>query len=144
MDTKSLKPFNCSIVTPDAAVYEGEVLYASVPAWDGQVGVMHNQSPLLARLDIGPLRLDFAGGGRRWYLLEGGFAQMRDNNLTLLTEGATGAEQLVIEEAEAELAKARELTATSGDERSDIEQQQRLAIAKVSLARGFEERGGTV
>ncbi len=144
MDTKSLKPFNCSIVTPDDAVYEGEVLYASVPAWDGQVGVMHNQSPLLARLAIGPLRLDFVEGGRRWYLLEGGFAQMRDNNLTLLTEGATGAEQLVIEEAEAELAEARAQTGATAEERLEVEQQQRLAMAKVSLARGFESRGGTV
>lgn len=144
MDTKSLKPFNCSIVTPDAAVYEGEVLYASVPAWDGQVGVMHNQSPLLARLAIGPLRLDFAEGGRRWYLLEGGFAQVRDNNLTLLTERATGAEQLVIEEAEAELAEARAQKTATGEERLRVEEQQRLAMAKVSLARRSEARGGAL
>ena len=34
------KTFRCSIVTPVASIFEGELTYASIPAWDGQLGMM--------------------------------------------------------------------------------------------------------
>ena len=101
------KGFHCSIVTPTETVFDEEVAYASFPAWDGQQGVMAGQSPLLTRLGFGSLRLDFAEGGSRWYLLEGGFAEVMNERLSLLTERATPAEKLSVEEAQAELAEAR-------------------------------------
>ena len=94
------KAFHCSIVTPTETVYDGEVEYASFPASDGQHGVIAGQSPVLSRLGYGSLRLDFAEGGSRWYLLEGGVAQVQDGELTLLTSRATAAERLSVETAE--------------------------------------------
>jgi F-type H+-transporting ATPase subunit epsilon len=128
------KTFRCSIVTPAAAVMDEDVTYASFPAWDGQQGVMSGQSPLLTRLGVGSLRLDFPQGETRWYLVDSGFAQVQEGNLTLLTERAIPAEELSASEAAAELAEANARVPSAGKEIAKIEHDQRVALAKKSLA----------
>lgn len=130
------KNLRCSIVTPNEAVFDDEITYASIPAWDGQMGVMMGESPVLIKLGVGSLRLDLPGGGSRWYLLEGGFAQVQDDSLTLLTECATPADELSAEEARAELAEANARVAQSGEDQAKVERDQQRALAKKWLAEG--------
>ncbi len=83
------KTFTCSLVTPERAVLEAEVSYANLPAHDGQMGVMRDRAAMLVELGKGTLTLDLADGGHKSFALEGGFAQMQNNRLTLLCEKAT-------------------------------------------------------
>ncbi|MEE8154555.1 MAG: F0F1 ATP synthase subunit epsilon [Phycisphaerales bacterium] len=139
------RTFRCSIVTPTEAVFDDEVIYASFPAWDGQHGVMTGQSPLLSRLGFGSLRLDFPEGGSRWYLVEGGFAQVQNGELTLLTDQATPAERLSLQEAEAELAEATaRVTAASGEDRAQVVRDHQRALAKKAAAKAVEARGRAI
>ncbi len=133
--------FRCSIVTPTETVFDEDVEYVSFPAWDGQQGVMAGQSPLLSELGIGAARIDRSGRGSRWYLLEGGFAQVQGGALTLLTGRATPAEELSHEEAEAELAEASARIPTGGKDLARIERDQQRALAKKALARAASEHG---
>ncbi|MHC4447899.1 MAG: ATP synthase F1 subunit epsilon [Planctomycetota bacterium] len=135
---------HCSIVTPTETVFDDHVTYASFPAWDGQHGVMVGQSPLLTKLGYGSLRLDFTEGGSRWYLIEGGFAEIKDNRLNLLTEQATPAEQLSLKEAEAELAEAQARVTQSAEDRAKVERDQQRALAKAAVARAASARGGAI
>ena len=41
------KTFHCSIVTPAAATFDGDVAYATFPSWDGQYGMLAGMAPLL-------------------------------------------------------------------------------------------------
>ncbi len=132
--------FPCSIVTPSERVFEGEIAYASIPAWDGQQGIMHGRSPLLARLGFGALRLDLSEGASRRYLLEEGFAQVAGGVLTVLTQKATPAEELDPAAAEAELAEARSKVVTAGNQRAVVEKDQRRALAKKALAQSQADR----
>ena len=105
------KTFKCRVVTPAASLADDEVVYASVPAWDGLLGVQVGRAPLLARLGVGELRLDYpeekgAEGGSRWFALDGGFVRMADNQLIVLAERAVAAESFTLAEAEAELKSA--------------------------------------
>ena len=134
--------FHCSIITPTETVFDEEVDYASFPAWDGQQGVMAGQSPLLTRLGFGSLRLDFAEGGSRWYLLEGGFAEVKNERLSLLTERATPAEQLSVDEAQAELAEAQARVTAGSEDRARVERDQQRALAKSAIAKAAAARGG--
>jgi F-type H+-transporting ATPase subunit epsilon len=134
--------FHCTIITPVEKVFDQGVTYASFPAWDGQQGVIAGQSPLVSELGIGALRLDFCEGGSRWYLLEGGFAQVEDGTLTLLTDRATPAESLELEQTEAELAEANARVLAPGGDRAAIERDQQRALAKRALARAAAARGG--
>ena len=136
--------FDCSIVTPAEEVFGGKVTYATIPAWDGQLGVMTGRSPLLARLGSGSLRLDFAEGGSRWYLIDSGFAQMQGNKLTLLTESATPAELLRADEAEREYAEASARVTEHGVNQKQVQREQQRALAKKALATAHAGRGGAI
>ena len=136
------RTFRCSIVTPTKSVLDDDVTYASLPAWDGQQGIMAGQSPVLTRIGTGSLRLDFPEGGSRWFLIENGFAQVHDDVLTLLTEAATPAETISLQEAEAELAEANARITQAGDDRSRVEQDQLRAMAKKHLAEIATQKGG--
>jgi len=145
------KTVKCQVVTPSESLIDEEVTYASVPGWDGLFGVMHGGSPLVARLGVGELRLDFpdtaqAKGGSRSYYIDGGFAKMSDEGLTILAEAAIPVESLEKTEAEAELAEAmaRQVDITSRDaaEQSDKIALDRLrARTKLRLASNSRKHG---
>lgn len=136
--------FHCTITTPVAKVFDQAVTYASFPAWDGQHGVIAGQSPMLCEMGIGPLRLDFPEGGSRTYLLEGGFAQVQDGTLTLVTNHATAAESLILEESEAELAEVNARVLERAEDRTAVERDQARAMAKLALARTYAAKGGAI
>lgn len=112
------KSFRCKLVTPTAALVDDQVKYASIPAWDGLMGVLPGRAPILARLGLGELRLDFADtekgqGGSRAFLVEDGFVKMAGDELTILAEKAVPAENLTMADAEAELRAAQSGTPTA-------------------------------
>ena len=96
--------------------------------------MMKGLSPLLSTLASGTLRVDTAEGSQK-FLIEGGFAHVDGENLTLVTEGAIRAEDLNLEEAQAELAAANARITTGMKNRDVIEREQRVAAAKVALAK---------
>ena len=85
--------FRLSVVTPEQSVLDAEVKFVALPAHDGEIGVMRNRAPLLVRLAPGALRAETDGGPRTLFI-DGGFAEMADNCLTVLTEAAMGPEEL--------------------------------------------------
>jgi len=109
------KSLDCTLVTPTAQVVSGKVVYAAIPAWDGSLGVQPGRAPLLAKLGVGELRLDFADtdkgkGGSTSYYIEGGFVKVADDKLTILAERAIPLEDLDASKAEAELKDAQNAT----------------------------------
>jgi F-type H+-transporting ATPase subunit epsilon len=131
--------FHCSVVTPSESVFDDEVKYVSFPAWDGQLGVMDGRSPLLTRLGIGPMRIELADGASRWFFVDGGFAQVHEGALTILTEHAAAAEGLSAQEAQAALADANARAVAGGEDRDKVEADQQRARARLALA---SSRGG--
>jgi F-type H+-transporting ATPase subunit epsilon len=107
--------FRCTLVTPERQVLDEPVTYASIPAWDGQIGILHDRAPLLAKLGTGLLRLD-ASGGTRWFAINGGFAQMNDNVLSLVANEAVEPGEMTRANAEAALKAAEERSAKTDDE----------------------------
>jgi F-type H+-transporting ATPase subunit epsilon len=113
--------FQCVIVTPEAQVFDQQITQAIVPAHDGLVGILTDRAPLLVKLGIGALQLDATQGGRRTLFINGGIAQMKDNQLTIVTDEALEPSAIDAETARAELAEA-----TSFDDR-----QRRMQRARV-------------
>ena len=125
--------FPCKIVTPTEECFDGQATYVSFPSWDGQYGMMKGLAPLLSRLAPGTLRIDTEGESRS-YLIEGGFAHVDSEGLSLVTEGAILAEELNLEEAKAELAEANARVISDVKDRVAVERAQKIATAKVALA----------
>jgi len=102
-------PITCRLVTPRAELLSEPVVYAKVPMHDGLIGLQHGSAPLVARLGLGTLTLDFpadSGGGSRSYFIDGGFLKMADNELVILAEKAEAAEHIIESEARAALSEA--------------------------------------
>lgn len=133
--------FRCTLVTPEAQVLDEQVTYVTFPAWDGQVGIAPGRSALLARVGIGSMRLDFASGASRWYLLEGGFAQMLGDQLTILSDKSTPAENLIASDANRELEAALAMTATDEGSQKARTAALQAAREKHRMARAANTRG---
>lgn len=118
--------FHLSVVTPEREVLALDANFVVFPAYDGEMGILAHRAPLLAKLGAGLLRVDEAGGGKRRLFIAGGFAQMVDNKLTLLTEEALAPEKITVEAAKRSLAEAGKLP-----NRTDAENQRRAqALAR--------------
>ena len=76
-----------SLISPEATVFEGRASQVIVPAWDGQLGVMPDHAPLIVLLGSGELRVD-AEGGKQHFEVSGGFMQVVENRVTILSESA--------------------------------------------------------
>ena len=96
--------------------------------------MMKGLAPLLSTLAPGSLRIDSENGDSHLYLLEGGFAHVDGEALILVTEGATLATELNLEEAKAELAEANARVTAGTKDRISVERAQKIAMAKVALA----------
>src|SRR5204862_5030956 len=93
MDTTSSKSVQCVIVTPERAVLDESVEFVSLPMFDGELGVLPGRAPLIGRLGAGELRLQQGATVRR-YFVDGGFAQVRANVVTVLTSKALQADAI--------------------------------------------------
>jgi F-type H+-transporting ATPase subunit epsilon len=65
--------------------------FVALPLYDGELGVLPGRSPLIARLGQGELRTKTDQSIERYYV-DGGFAQIRDDVVTVLTNRALTAE----------------------------------------------------
>ena len=101
----------CVVVTPERTLFDNLVEFVALPLFDGELGVLPGRSPLIGRLGFGELRTKVAGSARR-YFVDGGFVQVRDNVVTVLTNRATPVENVNTEAAarELETAKMRKTT----------------------------------
>jgi F-type H+-transporting ATPase subunit epsilon len=120
--------FHLSVVTPEQQVLDAEVKFVALPAHDGEIGIMRSRAPLLVRLVPGALRADTDGGPRTLYI-DGGFAEMADNRLTVLTEAATRPEELDAEAIQVAFDEARALSMP--DDAAFAERQRALSRARV-------------
>jgi F-type H+-transporting ATPase subunit epsilon len=79
-----------AVITPGATVFEGEADLVVVPAWDGEVGFLRDHAPMMALLGEGVLRVTLDGKEQR-FRVAGGFVQVADNVVSVLSERATPA-----------------------------------------------------
>ncbi len=119
-------PIQCSVITPEEQVLETQADSIVIPAHDGQIGILKDRAPLLCELGIGVLRVDSDD-----YFVDGGFAQVLDNRVTLLTERSAPAGQIDRADAEKALSEAERMTAA--DERSAEARRKAIQRAKVKL-----------
>lgn len=79
---------NVSVISPENVLFEGAVESVVAPAFDGEIGILTGHAPLMTLLGKGVLRLGAAGTGRQ-YNIEGGFLQVADDEVRVVTEKAT-------------------------------------------------------
>ncbi len=124
------KTFKFLLITPERVVVDREATFVAFPAIDGELGVLANRAPLIAKLGAGELRVASPQGQGR-YFVAGGFAQMVDNKLTILSEEARPPSELDRATAAAELSAA--LAAPARDEAALAARDRAVARARAMM-----------
>ncbi|HEY0528807.1 MAG TPA: hypothetical protein VGD02_08260 [Gemmatimonadaceae bacterium] len=78
-----------SVISPESVLFEGETDSVVAPAYDGEVGILTGHAPLMALLGEGELRL--GTGSRQRFHVSGGFMQVLNDDVRVVTEKATAA-----------------------------------------------------
>lgn len=122
---------HCSVITPEERVVDTKATSIILPAHDGQIGIMKDRAPLLCELGIGVLHIEGGAGEAQDYYVDGGFAQVLNNEVTVLTEQAAPASKLSRAEAQKELTVAESMPIS--DEASSVARTRAINRAKVKL-----------
>jgi len=76
------------IVTPEQTMLDEKCSSMTVPLFDGSYGIMDKHAPMIGRLGSGEMKIK-TGSGNLKFEVEGGFVQVADNVVSVLTGKAS-------------------------------------------------------
>lgn len=82
------KSFQVDVVSPEATVWTGEAVMVVARTPDGELGIMADHEPLMGALSTGPVSVLAESGDRTSIGVYGGFIQVLNNQVTLITDRA--------------------------------------------------------
>jgi F-type H+-transporting ATPase subunit epsilon len=122
------------VVTPSRRVLEGRAREVRIPGAPGELGILPGHTPLLTSLGTGEVTW-FDGDTTGRLVVQGGFAEVQPDAVTVLASVAETVDEIDAESARSALAEAQEkLKAASAEEFDDVDRQVRLAEARISAA----------
>jgi F-type H+-transporting ATPase subunit epsilon len=102
----------CIVVTPETTVRDQSADFVALPLYDGEIGIAPGHSPMIGRLGYGELRIREGNTTTRYYV-DGGFVEVAENVVSVLTNRAVAAEKLDPEVADELLATAQKRPANT-------------------------------
>nr|YP_009392689.1 ATP synthase CF1 subunit epsilon [Bostrychia tenella]ARW61251.1 ATP synthase CF1 subunit epsilon [Bostrychia tenella] len=120
------------IIAPDKIVWDAKAEEIILPSSTGQLGILTDHIPLLTALDIGVTRVRI---NKEWkpIILLGGFAEINNNIVTILVNGAETISEINLDEAKTNLEEATNLVAQAKTNKEKIEAIQVLRKAKAKV-----------
>ena len=123
------------VIAPDRTVWNADAEEVILPSSTGQLGILTGHIPLLTALDIGVMRVRVE---KDWIpiVLLGGFAEVENNIITILVNGAEEGSDINIEKAQNNLQTAMSMLseAETNKEKFEATQKIRKARARVQAA----------
>jgi len=128
------KNLHVTVITPARAVFDAEAASVVAPAFDGELGVLPSHAPLLSLLGTGELRVTAADGSVKRMAVRGGFLQVNQNKVSVLTPESVPAEDIKADALTAEAAKLSGEHPLKADERELLNQRWAWLRARQKLA----------
>ena len=98
---------NFALVSPEREVFHGEVDHVVVPGSEGEFGVSPNHAPVMSVIKAGAIKVLNDGSERRIFV-NGGFADVTPEGLTVLAEEAVDLADVDPAQLEQQLKNAQE------------------------------------
>ncbi|QKD82964.1 F0F1 ATP synthase subunit epsilon [Thermoleptolyngbya sichuanensis A183] len=135
-------PLTVRVIAPDKTVWDSPAEEVILPSTTGQLGVLSGHAPMLTALDTGVMRVR---ANKDWVAiaLMGGFAEVDQDEVTILVNGAERGDAINQEEARTAFteAQAKLNQVQSGGSRQD---QLRATQAYKRARARFQASGGMV
>ncbi len=109
------------VVTPAAVLVDEEVREVTAPGLVGEFGVLPGHVTFLGGLDVGVLRYSPAGGGEKKLVIEGGYAEVRDDTVMILADDATVPDKLDRAAEAGELERLEGLAAAGSEDPTAVD-----------------------
>ena len=124
----------CIVVTPEQTLYDQPADFVALTLFDGEIGIAPGHTPMIGRLGAGELRIRRAAETDHYYV-EGGFVEVFDDVVSVLTPRAVPAAELDEEVAQERLSAAQSHAATTPEaqearQRTIAESRAQLRIAR--------------
>lgn len=126
--------FDAQLLTPEGALFEGEVYSVQVPGSQGSFQVLHDHAPIVSTLQIGRITILTSKNNEIHYAVSGGFIEMNDNKLTILAEKAEEAGEIDLAEAKKERDEAKSKLKETKFNREEAERELAKAENRVKIA----------
>jgi F-type H+-transporting ATPase subunit epsilon len=129
------------VIAPDKTVWDGTADEVILPSTTGQLGILTGHASLLTALDTAVMRVK--SGKDKWtpIALMGGFAEVENNEVTVLVNGAELGEKIDRDQAKKEFTEAEQKLATTQNTSNRQEQIQADRAFKRARAR-LQAAGG--
>jgi len=130
------------VITPERRLLSEEVDAVTVPGLGGELGILPGHTPLISQLQTGVLSYTRGGESRR-LLVSGGFVEVNDDRVSVLTDLAELPGEIDAARARAERDDAeKRLGAFTGapEEMAEVRTQLDRAAARLQLAAGESAR----
>nr|YP_009510651.1 ATP synthase CF1 subunit epsilon [Gracilaria ferox]YP_010196575.1 ATP synthase CF1 subunit epsilon [Gracilaria cervicornis]AXI96324.1 ATP synthase CF1 subunit epsilon [Gracilaria ferox]UAD83972.1 ATP synthase CF1 subunit epsilon [Gracilaria cervicornis] len=123
---------NIRVIAPDRTVWDANAEEVILPSSTGQVGILKGHIPLLTAIDIGVMRVRIE---KEWQpiILLGGFAEVKDDNITILVNGAEQVSEINVKTAQENLDKATKILNEAKNDKDKIEATQNLRKARARI-----------
>jgi F-type H+-transporting ATPase subunit epsilon len=129
--------FLLELVSPERLLLSRQVEMATIPAAEGEMGVLPGHSPMMVALRGGVIRVRENGAESERLFVAGGFAEVSPERCTVLADEATPVASVSRAEAERRLREAEEaLAATTAD---DPPERREAALARVLSMRAMRD-----
>ncbi len=94
-----------SLVSPERELFAGEVDQVDIPGTEGEFGILPDHSPFMATVRTGAITV-YNDGAETKYFIQGGFADVTSDGLTVLAERAAPLEALTADSLTADISAA--------------------------------------
>jgi len=117
------------LVSPERLLRSDDVYMVVVPGSEGDFGVLPGHAPLMSTIRPGAIAVYPTGMSDvpERIFIDGGFAEVGANGLTILAESAVPVAEIDVEAAAAGLADAREMLRTAGGDGDRAIAEKRIA-----------------
>lgn len=144
--TSAGQKLTVEIVTGERVVFsESDVDMVVAPGAEGQLGILPRHAPLFSLLSAGELRVRH-GGGEDILTVFGGFLEVANNRVLILSDTAERIEEIDLERAEAARQRAeaavREARTGGGLNLAQAEAELRRARVRITVANRHGRRTG--
>lgn len=96
------------VLSPDEYVFQADdISYVEVQTTDGGLGILPHHATMIAALDQAPLKYRDASGTEHYMSVDGGFLEVKDNKVTILSVAAEKAEDIDVHKAQEALDRAQ-------------------------------------
>jgi F-type H+-transporting ATPase subunit epsilon len=122
------------VVTPETTVLDETAEFVALPLFDGEIGIAPLHSPMIGRLGYGEMRVTHGGRIDRYYL-DGGFVQVVNDVVSVLTGRAVPAGNIKPSAASGQLAEARRRPSNTPElmalrDRAELQARAQLRVAR--------------